>query len=222
MYQAKPHEGVNNEAIKKICSSVPTLYKINCLVMALSFKSLLQLHEQPLGILTCQKHFPFSKYSFTQVTKKDPILAKKFQMCLNMEGLFQSSNLLIPKPPLLIWKTNQVPIYLSSSLCSIKTTIEKLVKFFFSKRWIIFLARMKMDDKYTLTLYKIEESNCSRPAKERFFAMHDLIRADTFSSKISQSSIEFPRNKLDSKVPHKERSFYHMQAIKKYLLCCRR
>jgi hypothetical protein len=89
------------------------------LAMSINFRSFLQHHEHPCGILTCQKHQPFNKYSFTHATHKDPALANKFHISLNMETLFQSSNLLIPKTPFPLRNTNQIPAYISSSFDSI-------------------------------------------------------------------------------------------------------
>lgn len=45
------------------------------------------------------KAFTFQQVYFTQATHKEPALAKRFHMCLNMEALFESSNLFKPKPP---------------------------------------------------------------------------------------------------------------------------
>jgi hypothetical protein len=43
-----------------------------------------------------------------------------------------------------------------------------------------------MDDQYTWTLSKIEDINCKRPAKDRFFEIQELLCPETFSIKILQ------------------------------------
>jgi len=51
---------------------------------------------------------------------------------------------------------------------------------------MIFLGRIKMDDQYTWTLSKIEDINCKRPTKDRFFEIQELLCPETFSIKILQ------------------------------------
>jgi hypothetical protein len=155
----------------------PTLNCINFLAKSRSFKLSLQLHEQSCGTLTCQKLLLFYNYSYTHATHKEPVLANKFQMCLNIAALFQqSSTLLSPNPP-------SFALALAVSLPDRKYLLS-----FCSNNLIIFLGRIKMLYQKTCRLYKSEEINCNLPANDKCLGNHESILADTFSMSSPQPS----------------------------------
>jgi hypothetical protein len=55
-------------------------------------------------MLIFQKLRPFSKYVCTQATKMDPDRENKCHICLNIEGLFQTSKPFKPNPPSIFGK----------------------------------------------------------------------------------------------------------------------
>jgi hypothetical protein len=80
-------------------SPFPTTNLTKFLTFSRSYNVFLHPQEQFCGILTCQNLLPFNKFSYTQATQNEPVLAKRFHMCLIIAALFHSSTLFSPSPP---------------------------------------------------------------------------------------------------------------------------